>query len=205
MEITDFKISDLKNGKIKNATKSLLSDNWYRLYKYIFEYQKEDNSWEKQEREVYDCGNAAAILLYNVEKKTIILTRQFRMPTFQNENETGMLIEVCAGLLDGDLPEDCIKKETLEETGYLLNNVKPVFESYMVPGTVMQKVHFFIGSYDETMKVSSGGGAEHETENIEVLEYAFDHAFQMIANGEIKDAKTIMLLQYAKINELFKS
>ncbi|WP_298481139.1 NUDIX domain-containing protein [uncultured Maribacter sp.] len=194
----------MKYGKIKNITKKLLSDNWYTLNKFIFDYQREDGIWEKQEREVYDCGDAAAILLYNKNKRTVILTKQFRMPTFQNESESGdgMLVEVCAGLLDGDTPEVCIKKEALEETGYKLDTVTKVFESFMIPGTVMQKVHFFIAPYEENQKIGEGGGAEYETENIEVLEIPFEQAFNMIGNGEIKDGKSIMLLQHAKIEEL---
>ena len=113
------------------------------------------------------------------------------------------MIEVCAGLLDGDHPEDCIKKEVEEETGYRVREVKKVFESYMSPGSVSEILHFFIGQYDEHMKVGEGGGAAHETENIEILEYAFEEAMDMIQKGTIKDAKTIMLLQYAKVHELF--
>ncbi len=193
----------MKNGKVKNINKELLSDNWYRLEKLTFEYQKEDGSWETQSREAYDRGNGAAILLYNKKKKTVILTRQFRMPTYINGNDSGMMIEVCAGLLDGDHPEDCIKKETEEETGYKLDTVEKVFESYMSPGSVTEILHFFIGSYDEKMKIGEGGGSQVETENIEVLELDFGKAMEMIYTGEIKDAKTIMLLQYAKINGLF--
>lgn len=194
----------MKYGKVRKVTKKLLSDNWYTLNKFIFEYQREDSTWENQEREVYDCGDAAAILLYNTNKQTVILTKQFRMPAYQNASETGngMLVEVCAGLLDGDTPEVCIKKETLEETGYKINSVTKVFQSFMVPGTVMQKVHFFVAEYSDNQKISEGGGADYETENIEVLELNFDAAFAMIASGEIKDGKTIMLLQHFKINQL---
>lgn len=195
----------MKNGKVKNINKELLSDNWYRLEKLTFEYQKEDGSWETQSREAYDRGNGAAILLYNKKKKTVILTRQFRMPTYINGNDSGMMIEVCAGLLDGDHPEDCIKKETEEETGYKLDKVEKVFESYMSPGSVTEILHFFIGSYDEKMKIGEGGGSQEETENIEVLELDFGKAMEMIYTGKIKDAKTIMLLQYAKINGLFSN
>lgn len=192
----------MKNNKVRNINKELLSDNWYKLEKITFDYQKSDGSWEAQSREAYDRGNGAAILLYNKNKGTIILTRQFRMPTYVNGNESGMMIEVCAGLLDGDHPEDCIKKETEEETGYKLDKVQKVFESYMSPGSVTEVLHFFIGSYEEKMKVSDGGGAESETENIEVLELPFQKALNMMDSGQIKDAKTIILLQYAKINEL---
>lgn len=193
----------MKNGQVRNIKKELLSDHWYTLQKVSFEYQKEDGTWEKQVREVYDRGNGAAILLYNKAKGTVILTRQFRMPTFMNGNRTGMMIEVCAGILEGDHPEDCIRKEVEEETGYRIDRVKKVFESYMSPGSVSEILHFFVGQYNEQMKVGEGGGAAHETENIEILEYSFDEALALINKGQIRDAKTIMLLQYAQVNQLF--
>lgn len=192
----------MKNGGIKNVKREILSDNWYILNKYTYDYQKPDGSWETQEREAYDRGNGAAILLYNSKKKTVVLTRQFRMPTYVNGNKDGMMIEVCAGLLDGDNPADCVRKETEEETGYKINNVEKVFQTYMSPGSVTEELFLFVGEYDDSMKVSDGGGAEDETENIEVLELNFDEAITMVSNGEIKDAKTIMLLQYAKLNGL---
>ena len=192
----------MSKSKIRNINKDILSDNWYTLYKFTYEYQKEDGSWEKQIRESYDRGNGAAILLYNKDRGTVILTKQFRMPTYVNGNPSGMMIEVCAGVLDGAEPEDCIKKEVEEETGYRIDQVKKVFESYMSPGAVTEILHFFIGEYQEQMKIGDGGGAEDETENIEVLEVLFDTALNMITNGEIKDAKTIMLLQYARLNNI---
>ncbi|WP_116769445.1 GDP-mannose pyrophosphatase NudK [Maribacter litoralis] len=192
----------MKNGSIKDVEKKLLSDNWYTLNKYTYKYQKLDGSWETQEREAYDRGNGAAILLYNSKKKTVVLTKQFRMPTYVNGNEDGMMIEVCAGLLDGDNPADCVRKETEEETGYKISNVQKVFQTYMSPGSVTEILYLFVGEYDESMKIGEGGGAEDETENIEVLELDFDDAMKMVASGEIKDAKTIMLLQYAKMNAL---
>ncbi|MCL4124233.1 UNVERIFIED_CONTAM: hypothetical protein GTU68_048346 [Idotea baltica] len=192
----------MNNNRIRNIKKELLSDNWYTLNKFSFEYQKDDGSWEEQHREAYDRGNGAAILLYNKKKGAVILTRQFRMPTYVNGNEDGMMIEVCAGLLDGDNPEDCIRKETEEETGYRIDNVTKVIETYMSPGSVTEILYLFIGAYEDRMKVGEGGGAEDETENIEVLEFPFEQAMQMIASGEIKDAKTIMLLQYAAIHDL---
>jgi len=192
----------LKNGSIKDVEKKLLSDNWYTLHKYTFKYQRPDGTWETQEREAYDRGNGAAILLYNSKKKTVVLTRQFRMPTYVNGNEDGMMIEVCAGLLDGDNPADCVRKETEEETGYKISNVQKVFQTYMSPGSVTEIVYLFVGEYDESMKVSDGGGADDETENIEVLELDFNDAMEMVTSGEIKDAKTIMLLQHAKLNSL---
>jgi len=194
----------MKNGSVKNIQKKVLANDWYTLNKMTFEYQKEDGDWEKQSREAYDCGDGAGILLYNKEKKTVVLTKQFRMPTYLNENPTGMLIEVCAGLLDGDSPEICIKKEALEETGYKIAEVQQVLESFMVPGSVMQKLYLFIGEYTDDMRVSEGGGADYETENIEVLEYDFSKAMEMVWSGEIKDAKTMLLLQYAQIHNIIQ-
>ena len=190
------------NPKIQITKTELLSDNWYLLNKVTYEFTPQNGEPEIQRREVYDRGNGAAILLYNREKQTVILTRQFRLPTFLNGNESGMMIEVCAGLLDQDHPEQCIIRETEEETGYRLSSVRKVFESYMSPGAVTEILYFFVGEYNASMKVSEGGGVEHEQENIDVLEYTFDEAYAMIASGQIKDAKTIMLLQYAKINAL---
>lgn len=189
-------------GKVRNINEELLSDNWYWLKKITFEYQKEDGTWETQVREVYDRGNGAAILLYNKQKRTVVLTRQFRMPTYLNGNEDGMMIEACAGVLENGNAEATIIKEVEEETGYKIDNVKKIFESYMSPGSVTEILHFFIGQYTDTMKVSQGGGAEDEHENIEVLEMPFSKALKMMESGEIKDAKTIMLLQYAQINKL---
>ena len=192
----------MENPTITIQKTELLSDNWYVLNKVTFDYQKKDTSLIIQKREVYDRGNGAAILLFNSTQKTVILTRQFRLPTYLNGNKTGMMIEVCAGLLDQDHPEQCIIRETEEETGYRLSSVRKVFESYMSPGAVTEILYFFVGEYNASMKVSEGGGVEHEQENIDVLEYTFEEAYAMIASGQIKDAKTIMLLQYAKINAL---
>jgi nudix-type nucleoside diphosphatase (YffH/AdpP family) len=186
--------------KITIQKTELLSNNWYVLNKVTFDYKMEDHDSETQVREVYDRGNGAVILLYNLTKKTVVLTRQFRLPTYLNGNTSGMVIEACAGLLDAENPEECIIRETEEETGYRLSSVKKVFQSYMSPGSVTEILHFFIGEYQPNMKVSDGGGLAEEHENIEVLEYSFDQAYQMITTGEIVDAKTIMLLQYAKIN-----
>lgn len=192
----------MHNPQIKIKQTDLLSDNWYLLNKVTFDYQKNDNSWITQKREVYDRGNGAAILLYNSKQKTVILTRQFRLPTYLNGNKSGMMIEVCAGLLDQDNPEQCVIRETEEETGYRITKVEKVMESYMSPGAVTEILHLFVGEYDESMKVSDGGGVEHEQENIEVMEMSYDAAYAMIASGEIKDAKSILLLQHAKINKL---
>ncbi len=192
----------MKDPKITIQKTELLSDNWYILNKVTYNYQEEDKNTETHIREVYDRGNGAAILLYNSIQKTVILTRQFRLPSYLNGNKTGMMIEVCAGLLDKDHPEQCIIRETEEETGYRIAKVQKVFETFMSPGAVTEILYLFVGEYDESMKVNEGGGLEHEQEHIEVMELPFDEAYAMIATGEIKDAKTVMLLQYAKINEL---
>lgn len=140
--------------------------------------------------------------MYNQDQGTVILTRQFRLPTFINGNSDGMLIEACAGLLDKDDPENCIRRETEEETGYLIKDVKKVFEAYMSPGSVTEILYFFVAAYTKDMKITAGGGIEEEQENIEVLELPFAKALEMIESGEIKDGKTIMLLQYAQIHRL---
>jgi GDP-mannose pyrophosphatase NudK len=189
------------NSKIRHLKIEVLSDNWYILRKATFDYQQKDGTWQTQSREAYDRGNGAAILLYNNESKTVILTRQFRMPTYLNGNETGMMVEACAGLLDADNPEDCIRKETQEETGYLITDVEKVFEVYMSPGSVTEKLYFFVAAYNKNQQVTDGGGVEGE-EDIHVLEWDFKAALNKVKTGEIQDAKTIMLLQYAQINEL---
>ena len=192
----------MNNKRIKLLKTEILSDNWYTLNKVTFDFQNKSGEWETQDREAYDRGNGATILLYHPENKTIILTRQFRLPTYINGNEDGMLIEACAGLLDKDNPEDCIRKETEEETGYRVSKVQKIFEAYMSPGSVTEILYFFVAEYTKDMKVSEGGGLADEQENIEVLEMDFDAAYAMIQTGEIKDGKTIMLLQYAKLNGL---
>ena len=192
----------MNNERIKIKETQILSDNWYTLNKVTYEYQNAKGEWETHSREAYDRGNGATILLYNKAKGTVILTRQFRLPTYVNGNDTGMLIEACAGLLDKDNPEDCIRKETEEETGYRIHKVQKVFESYMSPGSVTEILYFFVAEYEDDMKISEGGGLAEEQENIEVLELPFEEAYNMITSGEIRDGKTIMLLQYAKIQGL---
>ncbi|MEG2079534.1 GDP-mannose pyrophosphatase NudK [Chryseobacterium sp.] len=180
----------------------ILSNNWYTLKKVTFQIIKDNGETEVQIREAYDRGNGAAILLYNINSKNVILTRQFRLPTYINGNSTGFLIEACAGVLDNDNPEDCIKRETEEETGYKISKVEKIFEAYMSPGSVTELLHFYIAEYADDMKVNEGGGLKEEGENIEVLEISFEKAIEMIVSGEIKDAKTIMLLQHLLIKNL---
>jgi GDP-mannose pyrophosphatase NudK len=190
--------------EIKITSNKILSDNWYILKRVAFEYQKSDGSWETQRREVYDRGNGAAILLYDKLEKTVVLIRQFRMPTYMNGNPTGMMIEACAGLLEEENPEECIRRETEEETGYQVRDVRKIFQAYMSPGSVTEIIHFFVAEYSRDMKIGEGGGLETEHENIDVLEMPFTDALSMIQSGEIRDAKTIMLLQYAQINNLLE-
>lgn len=192
----------MQNPKIKINNTEILSDNWYTLKKVTFSIEKKDGSEETQSREAYDRGNGAVILLYNLAHKTIILTRQFRLPTYINGNADGMLIEACAGLLDNDRPEECIKRETEEETGYKISEVQKVFEAYMSPGSVTEILHFFIAEYSNEMKITDGGGLEEEGENIEVLELSFEETLDMIDKGNIKDAKTIMLIQYLRLKNI---
>ena len=178
-----------KNIKILKT--EILSDNWYKLKKVTYEYLKKDGTLQIQTREAYDRGNGATILLYNKEQKTVILTRQFRLPTFINGNNTGMLIETCAGLLDKDNPEDCIRKETEEETGYKVTDVRKIFEAYMSPGSVTEILYFFIAEYRKSMKITEGGGIAHEQEHIEVLELDFSTAFSMIQQAKLKMQKQL--------------
>lgn len=187
--------------KITIREKELLSDNWYTLNKIVFDYERQDGTVQRQEREAYDRGNGSTILLYNKAKGTVVLTRQFRIPTFLNGNPSGMLIETCAGLLEKDNAEDCIRKETEEETGYKISRIQKVFEAYMSPGSVTEILYFFVAEYEDHMKVNEGGGVD-EGEDIEVIEIPFKQAIAQIASGEIKDGKTIMLLQHALINRL---
>ena len=186
-----------QSSKIENVQSELLSDNWYVLRKFSYDLIKRNGERQPQTREVYDRGNGATILLYNKIKKTVLLIKQFRMPTYVNGNATGMLLETCAGLLDNDSPEDCIRKEAIEETGFAVGKVDKLFEAYMSPGSVTEIVHFFAAQYDESQRQNAGGGVEDE--DIDVLEVPFAEALEMIKDGRIKDGKTIMLLQYAQI------
>lgn len=180
-----------------------LSDDWYVLKKTTFDYQRRDGSWQTVSRETYDRGNGATILLYNTTAQTVILTRQFRFPAYVN-NHPGLLIEACAGLLEEDNAEECIRKETEEETGYRVHNVRKIFEVFMSPGSVTEKLFFFVAEYSRDDRVDDGGGVLSDGEDIEVLELPFEQALHMIDTGEIADGKTIMLLQYAALHKLLE-
>ena len=189
-------------SNIRIVEEKLLSDNWYTLKTTAFDLLRSNGQWQRQHRETYDRGNGATILLYNRAQKTVILTRQFRFPTYVNGNTNGLMVEACAGLLDQDDPVTCIRRETEEETGFRIGAVKKVFEAYMSPGAVTEKIYFFVGEYQARDKVSNGGGHAHEGEDIEVLELSLEEALAQISSGQIQDAKTIMLLQYAQIHQL---
>jgi len=186
------------NPTVEIVKTEVLSDNWYVLRKVTFRLRKRDGSWETQSREAYDRGNGATILPYDLSRRTVILTRQFRLPTFVNGNSSGMLIEACAGLLDDENPKQCITRELREETGFELHNVRKVMQAYMSPGSVTEILHFFVAEYTPSQRASVGGGVEEE--DIEVMELTLEEAQGKVAQGEICDGKTIMLLQYAALH-----
>ncbi|HXD76696.1 MAG TPA: NUDIX domain-containing protein [Puia sp.] len=192
----------MSNVKILETT--VLSDQFYTLRRYRFERTEWSGQQVTQVREVYDRGNGAAILLYNRPMGTVILTRQFRMPTFVNGNPSGLLIECCAGLLDQDNAEEAIRRETEEETGYKIGAVTKALELYMSPGSVTEILFLFTAEYSTEMKVGAGGGLQEESEDIEVLEIPYATALGMIKSGEIKDAKTVLLLQWAQLNRVME-
>ncbi|MBH1929172.1 NUDIX domain-containing protein [Serratia rubidaea] len=185
--------------RVRMVATQVLSDDWYLLKKNTFDFLRRDGSWQRQSRETYDRGDGAVILLVNRAAQTVILTRQFRFPVFVNGHD-GMLIEAAAGLLDNASPEQRIRAEAEEETGYFVQNVQKVFEAYMSPGSVTEKLHFFIGEYDASARVHHGGGLEEEGEDLEVLEMTLKEALQAIRQGTIVDAKTIMLLQFIALD-----
>ncbi|EQB0487602.1 NUDIX domain-containing protein [Cronobacter turicensis] len=187
--------------KVRIIETQTLSDDWYMLKKYTFDYQRRDGQWQRQSREAYDRGNGATILLYNRAERCVILTRQFRLPLFLN-GYNSLLTETAAGLLDEADPETRIRAEAEEETGYLVDNVEKVFEAYMSPGSVTEKLYFFIGEYDPARRSGTGGGVAQEGEDIEVVKMPIDDALRAVRDGEIVDAKTIMLLQYAALNAI---
>lgn len=176
-----------------------LSDNWYVLKTTTFDFLRSDGTWQRQHRETYDRGNGAVVLLYDRARQTVVLTRQFRFPAFVNGHD-GMLIEAPAGLLDSASPEERIRAEIEEETGYRVATVRPIFEAFMSPGSVTEKLHFFVAEYDASAKAGHGGGLAGEGEDIEVLELPFADALAMLDSGAIADAKTIMLLQWAALH-----
>ncbi|OBX24878.1 nudix-type nucleoside diphosphatase (YffH/AdpP family) [Gelidibacter algens] len=191
------------SNKIKNITHRVLSKAWATLLEINYDFQFKNGTWKRVSRESYDRGHGCGILLYNIDKGTVILTKQFRMPIYHTNEEEGMSIEVCAGAIDKiETPESTIIREVEEEVGYKIKEVKQVMEAYTSPGALTEKMYLFVARYSDAMKVNEGGGVFSEHEEIEVIELPLSRAIQMVSTGEIKDAKTIMLLQYAQINNL---
>ena len=190
----------MNTERVRITEEKILSDNWYVLKRYTFDYLGKDGQWTTQQREAYDRGNGATILLHNPDTDTVMLTRQFRLPTFVNGNGDGMLIEACAGLLDNDDPETAIIRETEEETGFKLTSVEKVMEAYMSPGSVTEKLYFYLANYTADTERSTGGGVDEE--DIDILELPFSQAIAMMKTGEIQDGKTIMLLQHLRLRQL---
>lgn len=187
-----------KHAEVRIIDSKILSNDWYTLKKYTFQLQRQNGDWQQQNREVYDRGNGATILLYNRQRRTVILTRQFRFPVYVN-GHNGLLIEAAAGLLDNMDPESRIKAEAEEETGFHVSHVEKVFEAYMSPGSVTEKLYFYIAEYQADDRTSAGGGIEAEGEDIEVLEMGLDEALAAIESGLIVDGKTIMLLYHVAL------
>ncbi len=183
--------------RVKNVR--VLSDNYATLKDTTFEWRRANGEWQTQTRETFDRGNAATLLPYNLKQRTVVLVRQFRYPAYINGHDD-LLIEAAAGLLDGEAPEARIRAEVEEETGYRLGEVRKIFEAFMSPGAVTEKLHFFVAEYEAAMRIGSGGGLASEGEEIEVLELPIGEALAMTGDGRIVDAKTIMLLQYAALN-----
>lgn len=189
--------------QIKNITHHILSKAWATLYRIDYDYTFKDGRVKRLQRECYNRGNGVAVLLYNVEKSTVILTKQFRMPIYENDKNEGMSIEVCAGAIDkNESPKQTIIREIEEEVGYKISDVDCVVEAYMSPGAMTEKLHLYVAQYSEALKINEGGGLESENEDIEVLELPFEIALDMMKTEAIQDAKTIILLQYAQINKL---
>ncbi|WP_232315581.1 NUDIX domain-containing protein [Aquincola tertiaricarbonis] len=190
---------DTMGGRVRILEERVLSDDWYLLKKTRFAYRRRDGSWQEQQRETYDRGNGAALLLFDPRRRTVVLTRQFRFPAYVNGCADGMLIEACAGLLDGEDALTAIRREAQEETGYAVRAPRKIFEAFMSPGSVTERLHFFMADYAPQDRVGAGGGDAREGEDIEVLELELAEALQMVADGRIADGKTIMLLQYAAL------
>jgi nudix-type nucleoside diphosphatase (YffH/AdpP family) len=193
-----------QDNEIRNHSSEVLSDGWGKFYKHTFELKRRDGTWDRQVREVYDRGHAAVILPYDPVRGTVLLVRQFRLPAFLN-GDRAPLIEACAGILDGLDPETCIRKETEEELGYRLGSVKRIYDIYMSPGSVTEKLSFFTAEYSPSDRVSDGGGEASEGEDIEVLEIALSEAIALVDSGGIIDAKTVMLVQHLALEKNHKA
>ncbi|MFF2961631.1 NUDIX domain-containing protein [Streptomyces sp. NPDC057963] len=191
------------NQRVRIRDVEVLSCDWYVLRRTTFDYQHGDGHWSRQQRETYDRGDGATILLYHPDRRAVLLTRQFRLPAYVNGHHDGMLIETAAGLLDGDSPEEAIRREAAEETGHVVGTPERVFDVYMSPGSVTERLHFFAAPYRSTTETTGGYGVAAEGEDIETVELPFEEALSMVRDGAIADAKTIMLLQWAALDGPF--
>lgn len=192
-----------RNPRVRVVDVELLAAGWHVLRRTSLDYAGPDGTWSRQQRETYDRGNGATVLLYNVAQRTVLLTRQFRYPVYVNDHPDGMLIETAAGLLDDDDPATAIRREAEEETGVRIGHLEHVYDVYMSPGSVTERIHFFAAAYDASSRTGAGGGLAHEGEDIDVLEIDFADALAMIRDGRIQDAKTIMLLHWAALEGPF--
>ena len=192
-----------RNPRVRVKTTRLLSDNWYRLHTTEFEYLDDNGTWSSQHRETYDRGNGATILLYDADRRTVLLTAQFRYPAYVNGHPDGVLLETAAGLLDDDDPETAIRREAVEETGHSIGEVTHVFDVFMSPGSVTERLHFYAAPYNAGTRTSEGGGLADEGEHITIVELGIEEALDMIDDGRIQDAKTIMLLQWSVLRGPF--
>lgn len=193
------------NPRVRIVDVEVLSCDWYVLRKTTFDYQHGDGHWSRERRETYDRGDGATILLYDTGPETVLLTRQFRLPAYVNGHPDGMLLETAAGLLDGDTPEEAIRREAAEETGHVIGKVEHLFDVYMSPGSVTERLHFFAAPYRAAPSSATPRGVAEEGEDITVVELPFRKALAMIRNGEIADAKTVLLLQWAALDGPFRA
>ncbi|WP_406458384.1 NUDIX domain-containing protein [Streptomyces sp. NBC_00876] len=192
------------NARVRVRDVEVLSCDWYVLRRTTFDYRHSDGHWSREQRETYDRGDGATVLLHNVARRTVLLTRQFRLPAYVNGHPDGMLIETAAGLLDGEAPEEAIRREAAEETGHTIGTPEPVFHVYMSPGSVTERLHFFAAPYEPVPPAAGAHGIAAEGEDIETVELPFDEALAWIRTGDIADAKTIMLLQWAALDGPFR-
>lgn len=188
-----------ENKRIRVQSRKVLSNQWARLERVGFDYKRADGTWQAQQREIYHRGHGAAILLYNMDQCTIVLTRQFRFPAWELDGD-GFLLEVPAGIIEGDDPSLTIQMETEQETGFVIDCPQFLFKAFASPGSVTEQVYYFAANYDRARRCGSGGGLEEEGEDIEVLEVTIEKAVDWVASGSIVDAKTIMLIQYAQLH-----
>jgi nudix-type nucleoside diphosphatase (YffH/AdpP family) len=191
------------NDRVRIRDVELLAAGWHVLRKTTFDYRNNDGSWTVEQRETYDRGNGATILLYDARRRCVLLSRQFRYPAYVNGHPDGMLLETAAGLLDDDDPETAIRREAAEELGVEVGELQHVFDVYMSPGSVTEQIHFYAAPYAASDRIGAGGGVAAEGEDIDVVELPFDQALEMIRDGRITDAKTIMLLQWAALEGPF--